>query len=85
MRSVTKIKVEVFQIEEQLVDRAETTVYFWRLYNLARGLSKCLSNPWNVNTYTAFKRGNLWSKKWGNACKLDLSSSQPKVGIYPIT
>lgn len=51
MRSVTKAKAEVFPTEEQIVGRAKATAYFWRLYNLAWRLSKCLSNPWNINTW----------------------------------
>lgn len=34
---------------KQLVGRAKTRIYFRRLYNLAHGLSKCLSNSWTVN------------------------------------
>lgn len=77
MRSFMKAKVEVFPTEDQLIGRAKATAYFWRLYNLARRLSKCLILEMLLHS---FQRGNLWSKKYGNACILHLNSSQQKEG-----
>lgn len=82
MRSFMKVKVEVFPTEDQLIGKPKANAYFWRLYNLARRLSKCLILEMLLH---GFQRGNLWSKKYRNACILHLNSSQQKVGIYPIT